>query len=104
MVYKPDGLSLFQSGFSGQDLNQWLLDSEDPPTTVRVENYISDGQARGMRVGDTVHLRQWTTFTDRYNKAGPLLAEQRMTVVSVDAASDGVDLSDGLTIPLTDTD
>lgn len=104
MVYKPEGLSLFRGSMSGQDYNKWLLDSEDTPSDVDTNNYVSDGQQRGMRIGDLVELRQWTSFTNQYIKSGPLLAFQLMIVISLDADSDGVDLSDGQAIPLTDTD
>ena len=104
MVYKPAGLSLFRGSMSGQDYNKWLLDSEDAPATVRVDGYVSDGQARGMRVGDLVELRQWTTFTDQYTKTGPILAFQLLVVLSLATTGDAVDLSDGTAIAVTDTD
>lgn len=104
MVYVPEGLSLRQDGLSGQSSQEWSLDTPDNAATVNTDGYISDAQRRGIRVGDRVHHRQWTTFTDQYTKTGPILSETIMTVISLSSANDSCDLSDGLTIPQTDTD
>lgn len=103
MAYISGGLSLRQSGLSGQGYNEWNLDGEDAPATARVSGYITDGVDKGLQVGDLVHLRQWTTYTDQYTRTGPVLAYQLMIVVSISAAG-VVDLSDGTAISLTDTD
>ena len=104
MAYVPNGLSLIESGLSGQSWNHWLLDTPDAVTSARVDGYISDGQSRGMKVGDLVTMRQWTTFTSQYNRAGPVLAVQLMVVASVSTSNDSVDLTDGTAVSVTDTD
>ncbi len=103
MAYISDGLSLRQSGLSGQGYNEWNLDGEDSPAAARVSGYITDGEEKGLQVGDLVQLRQWTAYTDQYTRTGPVLAYQLMIVVSISAAG-VVDLSDGTAISLTDTD
>ena len=103
MVYVPSGLSLIESGLSGQSWNHWLLDTPDAVTAARVDGYITDGQTQGMKVGDLVTLRQWTTFTDQYNRTGPVLAVQLMVVASLSTANDSVDLTDGTAVSVVDT-
>ncbi len=103
MAYISGGLSLRQSGLSGQGYSEWNLDGEDAPSAARVSGYITDGVAKGMGVGDLVQLRQFTSYTDQYTNAAPILAYQLMIVVSISAAG-VVDLSDGTAISLTDTD
>lgn len=103
MVYISDGLSVIESGFSGQNWQHWLLDGEDAPATARVTGYITDADEKGMRVGDLVTLRQWTSFTDQYTRTGPVLAAQLMVVASI-AADGSADLTDGTAISVTDTD
>jgi hypothetical protein len=103
MAYISDGLSLRQSGLSGQGYNEWNLDGEDAPATARVSGYITDAAEKGVGVGDLVHLRQWTAYTDQYDRTGPVVAYQLMIVVSL-AANGSADLSDGTAIDMTDTD
>lgn len=102
MVYIPNGLSLRQSGLSNQGYNEWNLDGEDSPTTARAAGYITDAADRGMQVGDLVQLRQYTAYTDQYNRTAPILAYQLMVVASI-AANGSADLTDGTAIDVTNT-
>ncbi len=99
MVYNSDFVSLWQSGLSGQRFQTHVYDTTDAITTVRASGYITDAEAKGIQVGDLIHVRQWTTteFT------APLIAYQLMIVVSI-AADGSADLSDGTPISVTDTD
>lgn len=103
MVYISDGLSLKESGLSGQRWGEWLLDGEDAPTAARVDGYITDANEKGMRQGDIVTLRQWTSFTNQYTRTGPVLAVQLMVVAQVND-NGSADLTDGTAISVTDTD
>jgi hypothetical protein len=103
MAYIPGGLSLKTSTLSGAGPREWNLQGTDAATAVRVSGYISDAQARGMQQGDIIEYFGWTTFTDQYNKTGPLTARHRFTVLEI-LASGAADLNDGLAEALTDTD
>lgn len=103
MAYISGGLSLRQAGLSGQGYGEWNLDGEDAPASARVDGYITDATDKGMTVGDLVHLRQWTAYTDQYTRTGPVLAYQLMIVVTINA-NGSADLSDGTAIDITDTD
>lgn len=102
MAYISDGLSLRQSGLSGQGYREWNLDGEDSPTSARAAGYITDAREKGLDVGDLVHLRQWTDYTDQYTFNGPVLAYQLMVVASI-AANGSADLTDGTAIDVTNT-
>lgn len=73
---------------------EWVYESTDPVTDVRVAGYFTNGWDLGMRAGDVVKV----TDTD----ASPI-STQICTVTSA-SASAGVDLSDGTAITATDTD
>ena len=82
MAYKPSGLQVKDSGMSGNQVNEWIFDTEDsfgdvtgtPTAGGSNTDFIDDATERGMQVGDIVIVRQWTTFTDGYNRTGPLLS------------------------------
>lgn len=98
MAYDTAELRCMRAGMSGSYDNEWLYDTVDAVSTVRVTGYISDGVVRGMNVGDTVRVRVWDTSV----RSGTLSATSVLTVVSKGTAS--VDLSDGTALSLTDTD
>lgn len=102
MVYVPEGLSLKKGGLSGQRHNEWILEGSDAATVVRVSGYISDGVARGLQIGDLVYSFQYTTYVGQYEFTTPIVSVTLHVVVSITAGV--VDLSDGLAIPVTDTD
>lgn len=103
MAYISNGLSLKTDTLSGGGPREWILQNTDAVTTVRVVDYISDAQARGMEVGDLVYYTRWTTFTDQYNKAAPIVAKHIFVVMVISAAG-AADLSDGTAIDVTNTD
>jgi len=68
--------------------------STDAPATVNTDGYVSDGQTRGMRVGDTM---------EQMNKTSGLAT--KYTVLSLSTSNNSVDLTDGTTVSIaTDTD
>lgn len=88
--------ALVEGGTLKGAIQEWVYQSTDAATAVRVAGYITNGGALGMRVGDTVKV----VDTD----ASPV-AVQLMNVVSVSATYPGaVDLSDGVAITATNTD
>lgn len=103
MAYISEGLSLKQTGLSGQGYNEWSFDSEDAGSAVRVNGYITDAEQKGLEVGDWVWHRQWTSYTDQYTRTGPVLNANLMVVASINA-NGSADLTDGTAISVTDTD
>lgn len=103
MAYISEGLSLIESGLSGQSWKEWLLDSEDAASAVRVSGYITDAEQKGMQVGDFVKHRHWTALVDQYTRTGPVIGATLMVVASI-AADGSADLTDGTPISVTDTD
>lgn len=64
-------------------------DSADDAATVDASGYITDGYQRGMRAGDTV-------FSTDTNETNSLTSGH--TVVTSNATTGAVDLSNGITI------
>ena len=85
------------------DFAQWVLDTEDAIATVRMANHISDAEEKGLHVGDLVLYRQWADedLRGQGDSVASPTAMALMIVLSV--GSSGADLSDGLTIPVTNT-
>jgi hypothetical protein len=73
-------------------LREWHYKSADTIATVRVDGYISNGAALGMKLYDVVTVVDTTTP-----------AVQKMVVAAVNA-NGSIDLSDGTAISTTDTD
>ena len=69
-------------------------DSTDAATAVRVDGYINNGQDLGMKIGDTVK---------QFDSVGGSISHE-YTVVSLSTVDRSVDLSDGVSAPVTDTD
>lgn len=102
MAYNTDGLSLKESGMSNQSWREWLLDSQDTQATVNTDGYVTDAEARGMKVGDLVYYRQWTTVSSQNSRSG-FLGGGLLWVLTIN--NDGsADLSDGTAIDATDSD
>lgn len=90
----PPKLVVQSLGGSGPSI--WTLTGVDADTTVRVSGYITDGGARGMKVGDIVFY----TKTD----ASPI-ANFMFNVTTVSATYPGaVDLSNSTAITATNSD
>ena len=71
----------------------WYYESADSIATVNTANYISNGYHLGMRVGDTVTVRDTATPTTSL-----------CTVITATASTGAVDLSDGTAISQTNSD
>ncbi len=85
MAYELEKLSALVSGLSGKSLNIWGYESSDTLAAVKAANYIADGQARRMNLGDVVYFR-------KVDGAGVVTATHQMAVTAVQAAGDGVTL------------
>lgn len=88
----------------------WVLDTPDAVATVYAAGYISDADKKGMRKGDIVIHRRWTTtvpVTDAEVKtaagvANILLGGTIMYVMGISTAG-AADLADGTAISVTNT-
>lgn len=78
----------------GGTFREWVYRSTDAASVVRVAGYITNAEALGMKVGDSVRVID----TD----ASPV-AQQIMNVVSISAAG-AADLSDGVAVTATNSD
>lgn len=93
MTYSIQGVALIAQGIGGQAGKLYTYTSTDAGSAVDADNYITDGLALGMQVGDSVIV------TD--SDASPV-AKTIHTVTVVD--SSGADLSDGVAIGSTNSD
>jgi hypothetical protein len=88
----------------------WVLDTPDAVATVYAAGYISDALTKGMRKGDIVLHRRWTTtvpVADSELKtaagvANILLGLTWMGVIGISTAG-AADLTDGTAIAVTNT-
>lgn len=71
---------------------RWIYTSADAIATVNTSGYFSNGDALGMKVGDTVEVRDTATPTTSL-----------ATVIDVTAGGQA-DISDGTAISQTDSD
>lgn len=69
MAYDPKYLRTFGVGLSGGNNDTHVLDTIEAITTlsgkVLSSGYVSDGFKRGLKVGDLVLVRQYTSLADR---------------------------------------
>jgi hypothetical protein len=79
----------------GGKFREWIYQSTDAASVVRVSGYITNAYKLGMQVGDTVKV----VDTD----ASPITV-QLMNVVSVNTTTGAADLSDGVAITATNSD
>lgn len=70
----------------------WLYESADAIATVNTSGYFTNGDALGMKVGDTVIVRDTATPTTSL-----------ATVIDVTAGGQA-DISDGTSVTQTDSD
>lgn len=100
MAYASNELRLLVGGamsnLSGPNI--WSLDTADGLTTVDAAGYISDATARGVRVGDVVIVRVWSSLATKSS----LSAASVMAVASI--TSGAANLTDGTAISVTNTD
>ena len=71
----------------------WYYESADAIATVNTASYISNGYTLGMRVGDTLIVRDPATPTTSL-----------CTVITATASTGAVDISDGTAIAQTNSD
>lgn len=88
----PPSLLLSQAGGT---FKQWFYSSSDAASVVDASSYISDGQAHGMALGDQVIVREAVSTTRKLTSH---------VVVSLSTATDGVDLSNGVSIGTSTSD
>jgi hypothetical protein len=86
----------------------FLLDTIDIVGTVQAAGYISDGKAHGVRKGDFVLVRRWTTLPLLETEvtgvvANPILGSTLHIVMALNATTGAPDLGDPLVIPITNT-
>lgn len=106
MAYVSSGLSLMVSTIGGTGPQLWCLQTSDALADINTAGYISDGSAKGMRVGDIVIAVSFATFVSEYNK-GALTAGAAASgifIVNSVTAGGAADLGDGTAIVTTDTD
>jgi len=93
MAYVKGELVMAIPRIGGATSAVFMYNSADAATTVRVSGYITDGNARGMRIGDIVI---------QSDRAGATVGHI-YTVVSV-TNNGAADLGDGVAIDVTDSD
>lgn len=93
MAYSTDNPPALVSQGVGGKFRQWMYDSADAATAVRVDGYITDAEDLGMKVGDVVI---------QVDATGATIAHI-YTVVAINA-NGSADLSDGTAVVATDTD
>jgi hypothetical protein len=71
----------------------WYYRSTDAIATVNTAGYITNGYQLGMQVGDNVEVYDSATPTKTY-----------CTVMSVNSTTGAVDLADGTSISVTNSD
>lgn len=71
----------------------WFYESADPIATVNTSGYFTNGYTCGMRVGDTVIVRDTNVPTTSL-----------CTVIDVSSTTGVADISDGTAISQTDSD
>ena len=91
----------------------WVYDTPDAVATVYAAGYITDAGSKGMRKGDVVIHRRWTTSTPAADSevktaagtANILLGGTIMYVMGLTAsgAEYTADLADGTAISVTNT-
>jgi hypothetical protein len=100
MAYTPNELRLIVGGnmsnLSG--VNIWSYDTTDAVTVVDTAGYISDATARGMKIGDLVLVRVFSSLATKTTISG----FQQMWVISI--TSGAANLTDGSAIAATNTD
>lgn len=88
----------------------WVYDTPDAVATVYAAGYISDAWAKGMRKGDVIIHRRWTTAIPAADSelltaagtANVLLGGTIMYCIGISTAG-AADLTDGTAISVTNT-
>jgi hypothetical protein len=96
MAYVPANLNILMGTLGGSFRLWHYAAGADAQTTIRVANYFSDGYRRGMRSGDVI-------LAILTSGAGAIFV-CNSSASGAPAATDTVDVNDGLAIAVTDTD
>ena len=91
MAYDSDALSMKVAGKGENSPNWWSLMTADANADVYAAGYISDGDARGMKVGDLVF------------QSSPAATLGYIYMVVTVTALGSADLSDGTAIDVTNS-
>lgn len=90
----------------------WVLDTIEATTDVDTAGYLSDAREKGMRKGDIVIVRIWTTsipvaeseIITPDGTANDLVAVGFHFVIGINATTGAADLTNVLAITATNTD
>lgn len=85
MAYDPNQLFLVQEA-GGRRAQKWVYEGTDAPASVAETGFISDAYARGMKVGDEVLIKQYSS------SALAILTQPVTMTVSAISASAGATL------------
>lgn len=97
MAYVPANLNLLAGSLGGGGGKLWYYAAgADAQATMRVANFFSDGYRRGMRSGDVILAILATG-------AGAIFV-CNSSASGAPAATDTVDVNDGVAIAVTDSD
>jgi hypothetical protein len=92
MAYSKNNLALVTEGIGGFG-SKFQYTSADPIATVNTSGYFSDGYHMGMRVGDTVEVRDTVTPTTS------------LCSVAASSSTTGIaDVTDGTAVSQTNSD
>lgn len=86
----PPALQSQTIGNHGQGI--WVLMGTDAPAVVRVNGYITNAKALGLKVGDILHY---------FQTSGPAFQAFRVMAINTNGSAD---LNDGTTVAVTNTD
>lgn len=100
MAYTPSELRLILGGSMSNlsGLNIWSYDTTDTLATVDTAGYISDATARGMKIGDMVITRVFSSLATKTT----ITAMNLSFVISI--TSGAANLTDGTAVAATNTD
>ena len=101
MAYDNDQLLLVTQGGGGV-ANKWVYNTADAPATFLASGYIANAASRGMKPGDSIEIRQFTSsaFTTLTSVAHLLVSSVSTSAVltgNYDGAVAVTATSDGLT-------
>lgn len=92
--------------------NMWVYDTVDATTDVDAAGYVSDAKAKGVRKGDLVLVRIWTTAVPVADSelmaadgaGNDLTAVGWHFVIGINATTGAADLANVLAITATNSD
>src|SRR5688572_20144699 len=81
MAYDTNQLFLVDQAGGGAAQN-WILLTADAPAVFLAAGYISDAQSRGVKAGDGIEIRQYTSTT-----YATLVSKAKLSVSSVSTSA-----------------